>query len=117
MKTRVGNTIAMLRRCQALRAAGRPVYLKSDPAWLLDMAINRRAGWVEDPHAFGSVQPVALRGRGAPSLPRFATGDAQWHIRRIAHAVNTRAVVRPRELAEWRRYLMTRMPERFCVDD
>lgn len=72
--SKVRATIDMLRALQARRAAGATVYLKTDPAWLLDMAINRRAGWVEDPHAFGSVQPVNGR------LPRFATGDAQRHL-------------------------------------
>lgn len=109
--SKIANTIATLKRCQAARAAGHPVYLTTDPTWLLNMAINRRAGWVEDPHSYGSVQPV--RGK----LPRFATGDAQRHIDQIGHRVNSRAIVRPQELGEWGPYLMARIPERFHTDD
>lgn len=109
MSAKVANTITALRERRALRAAGRPVYLTTDPAWLLDMAINRRAGWAEDPHAFGSCQPVNGK------LPRFATGDAQRHIRQIADRVNARIVVRATELGEWKRYLTARIPERFEV--
>lgn len=102
----VANTIAYLRKCQQARAAGYPVYLTNDPAWLLDMAINRRAGWVEDPHARGSVN--------AKVLPRHAAGDAQRHLSQLAYQINSRAVVRPSELGEWRRYLLARIPERFA---
>jgi len=104
----IGATIALLKACQALRAAGKSVHLTTDPEWLLDMAIGRRAGWVEDPHARGIVQPV--RGQ----LPRKATGDAQRHLMQIAHRVNTpRLIVRPPELGEWRRYLERHLPDRF----
>lgn len=107
-QTKTGNTIRFIARCQEARAAGQPVYLTNDPAWLLDMAINRRAGWAEDPHAFGSVMPV--RGK----LPRRATGDAQRTIHRIAREVNTpRLIVRAQTLGEWRDYLLRKIPERF----
>lgn len=106
--SRIANTIAHLKALQAARAAGAPVYLTTDPAWLLDMAINRRAGWVEDPHAYGSVKPVG----GA--LPRFATGDAQRHLAQIAHEVNTpRLIVRTQRLGEWKTYLTRKIPDRF----
>lgn len=110
--SRVGATIAFLRHLQAARAAGAPVYLTTDPAWLLDMAINRRAGWVEDPHAFGSVN--------AKVLPRFAAGTAQGHIVRLAHEINTpRLRVYETSLGEWKRYLLRRLPGRFVnrLDD
>ena len=94
-----------------MRAAGLPVYLTTDPAWLLDMAINRRAGWAEDPHFFGSCEPVNGK------LPRFAAGDAQGHLRSIAAKVNARFIVRVSELGEWRRYLMKKIPERFHTPD
>lgn len=106
--SRVGATIALLRSCQARRAAGHPVYLTTDPAWLLDMAINRRAGWAEDLHSHGSVQPP-VPGR----FPRYATGDAQAELSRLTRDVNTpRLVVRLQSIGIWRRYLAKRLPER-----
>ena len=84
---RVRGTIAHLRLLQERRAkiaeayaadnafrrrkdaTGQPsVYLKTDPAWLVDMAINRRAGWLDDPWTFGTTQPVWFRNE-APRLP------------------------------------------------
>jgi hypothetical protein len=100
-------TIDYLKRCQLARAAGYPVYLTTDPEWLLDVAICRRAGWVEDRHSRHIARP-----RADGKLPRFATGDAQAHIRQIADRVNARIIVRPQELGEWRSYLEKRMPER-----
>ena len=111
MRSKIANTIAALRERQAMRAAGRPVYLTTDPAWLLDMAINRRAGWAEDPHWRGSCQPVNGK------LPRYATGDAQNHLRLIADRVNARVIVRATELGEWRDYLMKKIPDRFHTQD
>jgi hypothetical protein len=102
-------TLAHLKSLRALRAAGHPVRLTNDPAWLLDMAIGRRAGWVEDPHAFGIVEPVK-KGK----LPRAATGDAQRHLAQLAHRVNTpRLRVYRSELGEWGPYLTRRLPDRF----
>lgn len=104
--TRVGATISMLRRLQEARAAGHRGYLATDPAWLVDMAINRRAGWVEDPHAHGAVN--------ARKLPRLATSNAQRHLTQIAARVNTpRLIVRRSELGELQGYLMKHIPDRF----
>lgn len=107
--SKIAATIANMRACQAVRAAGRPVYLTTDPAWMLDMAINRRAGWAEDPHARHTVN--------AKVMPRFATGDAQRHLAQIAHEINTpRLIVRERRLGEWRTYMMKRIPDRIHVN-
>ncbi len=104
----VRATISRLKQLQAYRAAGGPVYLTTDPAWLVDMAINRRAGWAEDPHAFGSCQPV--RGK----LPRYATGDAQRHIGQLAYEINSRARVMEQRIGSpWRGYLLRALPDRF----
>lgn len=105
--TKVGATVEYLRRCQEARAAGVPVRLVTDPWWLVNQAVNRRAGWVEDPHYRGTSQPI--RGR----LPRKCRGDWQRHLRLIAGEVNTpRLVVRPARLGE-HRWLVDRLPGRF----
>ena len=101
------NTIDYLRRCQDARAAGYPVAFTTDPAWLVEQAINRRAGWVEDAHTRGSCLPVEGR------LPRKARGDWQRHLRLLARSINTpRLVVRVSELGE-HRWLVGRLPGRF----
>ena len=105
--SRVSNTIAFLKACQAARAAGIPVSLTRDPAWLLDMAIGRRAGWAEDRDAGGICQPVNGK------LPRRATTIAQWELQRIAGAVRSKVRVYESELGSWRRYLARKIPGRF----
>jgi hypothetical protein len=111
--TRVGATLDYLRRCQRARAAGYPVRYTTDPAWLVQQAINRRGGWLDDPGSTrGSAVPLP-DGRYPPK----ASGDAYRHLRMIAGAVNTpRLVVRPAELGEWRRLLERRIPHRLSDD-
>lgn len=100
-------TIDYLRRCQAARAAGLRVAFTTDPAWLVEQAINRRAGWVDDPHSRGTTIPVAGR------LPRKARGDWQRTLRLVAREVNTpRLVVHYTRLGE-HRWLADRLPRRF----
>lgn len=109
MSTAVQNTIAYLKRCQAARAASAAVYLTTDPTWLVDTAINRRAGWPEDPHA-----RVTFNG---PRLYWRATGDAERELRQIAFEINTpRLIVRPQRLGRWRRYLERRLAHRLTTD-
>ena len=107
------NTVRLLERCREARAAGYPVYLTTDPAWLVNMAINRRAGWPDDPAPWrGSAMPVDGR------YPPKASGDTWNHLRLIAGEVNTpRLSVRPGRLGEWREYLMAKLPERFHTDE
>lgn len=105
-KTR--NTITHLRDCQRARAAGCRVSFTTDPAWLVEQAVNRRAGWVEEPGYRGTTRPNHI---GA--VPRKARGDYSRHLRLIAREVNTpRLVVRPARLGE-HRWLMERLPDRF----
>jgi hypothetical protein len=105
--TRVRSTIDCLRRCQAARAAGHAVTFTTDPGWLTEQAINRRAGWLEDDHTRGTTQPVAGR------FPRKARGDYLRHLRLIAREVNTpRLIVRGERLGE-HRWLAERIPHRF----
>ena len=109
----VAATLAFLRARQAARDAGYPVSYTTDPAWLVMMAINRRAGWPDDPSCSrGSAMPVNGR------YPVKASGDAYNHLRRIARDVNTpRLIVRPGQLGEWRRLLLARIPHRIMEDD
>lgn len=108
--SRATATIERLKLCQAARAAGYPVSYTTDPTWLVDMAINRRAGWVEDRHS-----RTCYDGK---KMPWKATGDAQRHLIQLAHHINTpRLHIRPSELGEWRKILMARLPNRFHTDD
>lgn len=103
----VGATINFLRVRQGARDAGYPVAYTTDPAWLVNEAINRRAGWLEDRHTRGSFQPVSGK------APRKCDGDWQRHLRLIAHEINTpRLIVRAARLGE-HRWLMARLPHRF----
>jgi hypothetical protein len=105
-KTRA--TIDYLRACQRVRKAGHRVSFTTDPAWLVEQAINRRAGWVEDPHSRGSCLPIE-----AGRLHRKTRGDWQRHLRLLASSINTpRLIVRTCELGE-HRWLVERLPDRF----
>jgi hypothetical protein len=103
-------TIDYLQTCQNARAAGYPVHMRTDPAWLVNQAINRRAGWLEAPRgdtSRGTSQ--AIDGH----FPRKCGGDWQRHLRLIADEVNTpRLVVRVARLGE-HRWLADRIPHRF----
>ena len=102
-------TITYLKRHQEARAAGYQVSFTTDPAWLVTMAINRRAGWPDDPSLYrGSAMPVNGR------YPVKASGDAWNHLRLIALEINTpRLIVRAQRLGEWRVFLTKRLPHRF----
>lgn len=97
-----------LLRCREARAAGYPVHLTTDPRWLLNVAINRRAGWPDDPSfERGSAMPVGGR------FPAKAGGDYYRHLVLAARAVNEpRRIVRLPELGE-HRWLAGRIPGRF----
>ncbi len=112
MPTPTGNTIRYLRRCQAARRAGYPVAYTTDPAWLLHVAINRRAGWPDDPSlSRGSAMPVNGK------YPRKASGDSYHHLRLIAREVNTpRLIVHASSLGEWRKLLLKRIPHRITME-
>jgi hypothetical protein len=105
-RQKVQATVSYLRRCQEARATGYPVSFTTDPAWLVNQAINRRAGWFEGGFTRGTTMPVDGR------LPRKADGDWQRHLRQIASEVNTpRLVVRLERLGE-HRWLADRLPGR-----
>lgn len=107
--SRTRNTITWLERCGAHRAAGLPVALTTDPAWLVNQAINRRAGWLEDPHSRGTTMPINGR------LPRKARGDWQRTLRLLAWEINMpRLIVRKQRLGE-HQWLADRLPHRITA--
>lgn len=76
---------------------------------LVDSAINRKAGMPDCPdHRFASCP---LNHRGRPM--RHAVGDAQRHLRQLAHEINSRVIVRRQRLGEWASWLAQRLPGRF----
>lgn len=78
----------------------------TDPAWLVNQAINRRAGWLEDSFTRGTTQPVNGH------FPRKARGDYLRHLRLIAKEINTpRLIVRRQRLGE-HQWLWERIPHR-----
>lgn len=78
--------------------------------WMTRVAIMRKAGWIEDAHS--REHAPSLNHRGA--FPRNRTGDAQRHLRQLADRINSpRLIVRTSELAEWKPYLLRRLPHRF----
>jgi hypothetical protein len=113
MMTPVQATICLLRKCLRLRAAGVQVSFTTDPAWLVHMAINRRAGWLDDPsHVRGSAVPVDGK------YPRKAEGSQYSHLRNLARSINTpRLIVRDGELGQWRKLIRLRLPERIYAPE
>ena len=103
-------TVKYLRLCREARALGWPTTgpilaeysITRDPEWLVDMAVNRRAGWPDDPSGVrGSCVPVNGK------YPKRAEGDVLSGCRRLAwdlaHRIYTREVsVRwlPRQVRE-----------------
>jgi len=103
-------TIAMLRRLRHQRELGDSMSYTTDPEWLLDMAINRRAGWPDDPgFSRGSAMPTR-DGRYPPK----AEGEQYHHLCALARMINTpRLIVHRGHLGSWRSLLLHRLPRRF----
>jgi hypothetical protein len=112
-ESKVRNTLDYLKKCQRYRSLGGQVSYTTDPTWLVNMAINRRAGWPDDPsHVRGSA--MSVQGK----YPAKASGDAWCHLRLRAQEINTpRLIVRERQLGEWRKLLVKRLPHRFYQED
>ena len=105
----IHNTLTYLRQCQHARQIGYPVTFTTDPAWLVNMAINRRAGWPDDTSLTrGSAMPV--RGQ----YPKKADGDRYRHLTQLVYRINSRSRVCKSELGELRTWLVRRLPERFA---
>jgi hypothetical protein len=104
------GTLKTLQFCIAKRKAGQPVAFTTDSHWLVNMAINRRAGWPDDPSGWrGSCRPVQGR------YPKKAEGLAMNHLRLIAGEVNSRVVVHYASLGEWRKLVAGRLPNRITM--
>ena len=104
----IRNTLAHLQRCRAARAAGHAVSYTTDAAWLVEQAINRRAGWPDDPGtARGSCMPVGGK------YPKKAEGIRYQHLRNLSRAINTpRLSIHQGELGAWRKLITMRIPHR-----
>jgi len=111
--TQVQTTLTYLRACIAYRNAGHMVSFTDDPQWLIDMAINRRVGWLDDPsHSRGSAMPINGK------YPKKAEGDTYMHLWQLAHRINTpRLIVHEGELGEWRKLIRARLPKRIRCKD
>lgn len=105
---RLHNTVVYLRQCILARSLGMTVKFATDPAWLVQQAINRRAGWPDDPGCYrGSAMPINGR------YPAKAQGEVYKHLELLAHGINRpRVIVRESWLGEWRSYLLARIPHR-----
>lgn len=105
----IRNTICYLRLCRQARANGYRGACIYDPSWLVHMAINRRAGWPDDPSTSrGSCMPVNGK------YPRRAEGDYYRHLCLTARRINMRERVYLSELGE-HRWLARRLPNRFAT--
>jgi hypothetical protein len=114
MATLIQNTLTWLRACRAARAAGHPVSYTTDPAWLVEQAINRRSPLFADDPSLSRGSCRTVNGR----YPAKAQGDTYTHLHRCSRAINTpRRVVRVGELGEWRTVLLARLPARFHAHD
>lgn len=79
----VHATLEYLRACIRARKDGYLTSYTTDPEWLIDVAINRRAGWPDDPsHSRGSCMPVNGK------YPKRAEGDVFWLCWRLARDLN-----------------------------
>lgn len=105
----VRATIEHLRLLQKARAEGYRGSYTTDPRWLVEQAINRRGGYVDDPHGRGSCLPLP-DGRFPP---KASVGPA-GHLWQLAQRINTpRLRVYESELGEWGPYLRRKLPHRF----
>ena len=85
MPTPAAATLARLRLLRDARAAGVPVSFTTDAAWLVEQAINRRGGYLDDPSGRrGSCRPTD-DGR----YPSHARGSELLEVERIARRINT----------------------------
>jgi hypothetical protein len=109
-RLQIHTTLTHLRRCRAMRATGQHVSYTTDPAWLVEQALNRRAGWPDDPsEARGSCIPVD------GTYPKKASGQAYHDLRQLSRKLNTpHLMVRLGECGQWRALIMRRLPGRVC---
>ena len=111
--TPVHTTVEYLRKLKAARKQGFKGVCVTDLTWLVDMAINRRAGWLDDPSTSrGSAMPINGK------YPKKASGDSYNHLRLLAREINApRRIVRLGQLGEWRKLILKRLPNRIWKED
>ena len=102
-----------LQTAMDIRARGYPVSYSTDPTWLLNMAINRKAGWPDDPGlSRGSARPVEGR------YPAKADGDCLKDLSLLSRRLNGRGSVSVRELGpRLAKRLFKQCPERFDPEE
>lgn len=112
-KEQIRCTISLLTRLKEARANGYVGSYTTDLNWLVNMAVNRRAGWLDDPSVSrGSCCPVGGK------YPKKAEGMSFGNLLRISREVNTpRLIVRPGQLGEWRKLILSRIPNRITLED
>lgn len=116
-RSQIRATIEELKRLRARRVAmameGLIPEVLLNPAWLVDIAINRKAGWPEDPGYHGSAMPLP-----DGSYPPKAQGDRLRHLTQLAHKINTpRLIVREGDLGDLRPLARKRFPGRITWAD
>jgi hypothetical protein len=106
-------TYYYLSQAKTFRARGYRVSYVTDPTWLLNMAINRKAGWPDDPGlSRGSARPVEGR------YPAKADGDHLKDLRLLSRRLNGHGSVSVRELGlRLAKRLFNQCPERFDEDE
>lgn len=102
-----------LKMLQDARKAGYKGSFTTDPKWLVEQAINRRGGYVDDPGGRrGSALPVGGK------FPKKGSGDLEADLWRISRDVNTpRLRVYEQRLGSWKKELTKRLPHRFVKPD
>jgi len=108
---KIRHTVATLRQVARLRdSAPTGTTAATMPTRLVDIAVNRRAGEIDDPHGRATAPQNHLGG-----FPRKATSAYQSEMGRAAHDVNDpRLIVRARGLGQVRGDLMSKIPGRFA---
>lgn len=113
LKLQTRSTIAHLKLLQEARAKGYKGTFTEDPRWLVEQALNRRGGFVDDPQCRGSALPLP-DGRYPPK----AGGDSIRHLRQLVDRIRQPQLrIYETELGEWGPYLKKRFPHRFSRGD
>lgn len=112
-KEKIINTINFLKHLISRRNLGFESSYITDPSWLVNEAINRRAKWLEDPSTTrGSCKPINGK------YPRKAIGDYYRHLRQLADRINTpRLIIRENELADLKPLILKKIPHRIYKMD
>lgn len=84
----------------------------TDPKWLVNMAVNRRAGWPDDPGFLrGSAMPVDGR------YPARASDQSWSDLQHFAQRVNSRQTLRANECRHIDKRILERLQHRIETMD